>query len=112
MERASMGGGPGNDVIYGNRGNDVIYGGSGNDRIDGGPGNDRIVDHRGATTAFPGSGTNRVDIGDGRGDDRVMCAPGSTNHIVADRGDRIARSCQSPRSTIRYVRVRQPGTGR
>ena len=37
MERASMGGGPGNDVIYGNRGNDVIYGGSGNDASTAGP---------------------------------------------------------------------------
>ena len=62
----------------------------------------------GATTVFPGSGTNRVDVADRHGDDRVVCAPGSTNHIVADRGDRIARSCRGNRSTIRYVRVQQP----
>jgi hypothetical protein len=108
-------GGSGNDLIYGGRGNDRIiggrgkdqlYGGPGSDRIDGGPGddriyggpgNDRIVDHRGATTVFPGSGTNRVDVADRRGDDRVVCASGSTNHIVADRGDRIARSCRGKR---------------
>ena len=80
-------GGPGSDRIYGGRGNDQIYGGPGSDRIYGGPGNDqiygetgneRIVDHRGAMTVFPGSGTNRVDVADGRGDDRVVCAPGST----------------------------------
>jgi Ca2+-binding RTX toxin-like protein len=97
----------GNDQLYGGPGNDRIYGGSGNDRIYGGPGNDRIVDHRGATTAFPGPGINRVDVADRRGDDRVVCAPGSTNHIVADRGDRIARSCRGKRSTIRYVHSRQ-----
>jgi hypothetical protein len=56
---------------------------------------------------FPGPGTNWVDVADGRGDDRVLCAAGSINHIVADRGDRIARSCRGKRSTIRYVRVRQ-----
>jgi Ca2+-binding RTX toxin-like protein len=99
-------GGPGNDQIYGGPGNDRIYGGAGNDRIYGGPGNDRIVDHGGATTVLPGSGTNWVDVADRRGGDRVVCAPGSTNHIVADRGDRIARSCRGKRSTIRYVRGR------
>ena len=106
-------GGPGSDRIYAGRGNDQIYGGPGSDRIYGGPGhdrvygetgNDRIVDHRGATTVFPGPGTNRVDVADRRGDDRVVCAPSSTNHIVADRHDRIAHSCRGKRSTIRYVR--------
>jgi RTX calcium-binding nonapeptide repeat (4 copies) len=95
-------GGRGNDRIFGGRGNDRLYGGPGNDRIYGGPGNDhihagagndQIVDHRGATTVFPGTGTNWVDVADRRGDDRVVCAPGSTNHIVADRGDRMTRSC-------------------
>ena len=55
-------------------------------------------------TVFPGPGTNRVDVADRRGDDRVVCAPSSTNHIVADRHDRIAHSCRGKRSTIRYVR--------
>jgi Ca2+-binding RTX toxin-like protein len=100
-------GGPGNDRIYGGPGNDRIYGGPGNDRIYGGPGNDQIVDRRGATIVFPGSGTNRVDVADGRGDDRVVCAPGSINHIVADPGDRVARGCRGKGSTVRYIRVRQ-----
>jgi Ca2+-binding RTX toxin-like protein len=99
-------GGPGNDrivrgrgydQIYGGPGNDVLSGGPGNDRIYGETGNDRIVDHRGATTVVPGPGTNRVDVADGPSDDRVVCAPGSSNHIVADRGDRIARSCRERR---------------
>jgi Ca2+-binding RTX toxin-like protein len=86
-------GGRGNDRSYGGRGNDLLYGGQGNDRIYGGPGRDQIVDHRGATTAFAGSGSNLVDVDDGRGDDRVVCKPGTITDFFADRGDRIARSC-------------------
>jgi Ca2+-binding RTX toxin-like protein len=86
-------GGPGNDRSYGGRGNDLLYGGRGNDRIYGGPGKDRIVDHRGATTAFAGSGNNLIDVDDGRGDDRVVCAPGTITDFFADPRDRIARSC-------------------
>jgi hypothetical protein len=95
-------GGPGNDRIYGGPGNDRIYGGPGNDRIYGGPGNDRIVDHRGATTVFPGPGTNRVDVADRHGGDRVVCAPRSTNHIVANRSDRISRRCRG-KGSISFV---------
>ena len=93
-------GGQGNDLIRGGRANDLLYGGAGNDRIYGGPGKDRIVDHRGATTAFAGSAANVVDVADGRGDDRVVCAPATITDFFADRRDRIARSCN--------VRVRQP----
>jgi Ca2+-binding RTX toxin-like protein len=97
----------GNDQLYGGPGNDQLYGGAGNDRIYGGPGNDRTVDLGGATTVFPGSGANWVDVADRHSDDRVACAPGSTNHIVADRHDRIAFTCRGKRSTIRYVPGRQ-----
>ena len=107
-------GGPGNDVINGGPGNDLIYGGPGNDVINGGPGNDVIYGNkRGHTTAFPGSGTNQVNVANGHGGDRVMCAPGSVNHITADRGDRIAPSCRGKASIVRDVRL--PGgrpTGR
>ena len=100
-------GGPGNDVINGGPGNDVIYGGAGNDVINGGPGNDVIYGNKRAhTTVFPGSGTNQVNVANGHGGDRVMCAPGSINHITADRGDRVAPSCRGKRSsTVRYVRL-------
>jgi RTX calcium-binding nonapeptide repeat (4 copies) len=99
----TVSGGPGNDLISGGTGNDTVSGGTGNDVIYGGPGNDRIVDHQGATTVLPGSGTNRIDVADGHRDDRVVCLPGSINHIRADRGDRISRSCRGKGSTIRYV---------
>ena len=104
-------GGPGNDVIYGGRGNDriyggpgndVIYGGAGKDAIYGGPGNDRIIAVGGATTVFPGSGTNSVDVADGQGNDRVVCAADSINHITADRGDRIAGNCLGKGSALSY----------
>ena len=104
-------GGPGNDVIYGGRGKDRIYGGPGNDVIDSGPGhnviyggggNDRIFGVGRATTVFPGSGTNWVDVADGGRGGRVVCAAGSINHISADRGDRIARSCSGKGSTVSY----------
>ncbi|MBV8988868.1 MAG: hypothetical protein JO372_09950 [Solirubrobacterales bacterium] len=100
-------GGPGNEVIDGGPGNDLIYAGPGNDVIYGGPGNDAIYGNkRGHTTAFPGSGTNTVNVANGHGGDRVMCAPGSINHITADRSDRIAPSCRRAKaSTVRYVRL-------
>jgi hypothetical protein len=98
-------GGGGGDRLYGGPGNDAIYGGPGNDVIDGGPGNDQIIDKQGATTVFAGPGTNRVDVADGRGDDRVVCGPGSINHIRADRGDRTAPSCGGKGSSVRYVRL-------
>lgn len=93
-------GGSGKDVIYGGPGNDVIFGGPGNDVIYGGPGNDRIVDTQDPATVFPGSGTNTVDVADGRGDDRVVCAAGSINHVTADPGDQIAPSCLGKGSTL------------
>jgi hypothetical protein len=102
-------GGRGNDVIHADRGKDRIDGGEGNDRIYGGPGkgvvfggagNDRIVAWGGPTKVFPGSGTNWIDVADGRRNDRVVCAAGSVDHVVADRGDRIARSCRGKGSTL------------
>jgi Ca2+-binding RTX toxin-like protein len=91
-------GGPGKDRIYGGRGSDLLHGNRGDDVLYGGLGKDRIVDHRGATTVFAGSGANLVDVADGRGDDRVVCAPGTITDFFADRRDRIARSCREPLS--------------
>ena len=93
-------GGRGNDLIHGMRGrqllaggpgHDLAFGGPGRDRLHGGPGNDRLIDHQGTTVVITGSGENRVHVadGDGDGDDRVVCSPGSINHIRADRGDRL-----------------------
>ncbi len=106
--RDTIYGGRGEDLIWGGPGNDTIYGGRGYDLIYGGPGNDRIVDHRGPATVFPGLGTNQVNVTDGQADDRVVCRPGSINHIVADRGDQITPSCRGKGSTVRFQGAPQP----
>jgi Ca2+-binding RTX toxin-like protein len=95
-------GGANNDRILGGRGDDRLVGGGGADRLDGGPGNDRLIDKGGATVVVTGSGTNSVDVADGEVNDRVLCSPGSTNHISADRGDRIDSSCRNRASSVRY----------
>jgi Ca2+-binding RTX toxin-like protein len=104
-------GGPGNDRIHGGRGNDFLYGGAGTDLLYGGLGKDRMVDHRGATTVFAVAGNNVVDVDDGRGDDRVVCTPGTITDVSADRRDRIARGClqriaQAPPTGQRRVETR------
>ena len=80
-------GGGGDDRIVGGHGHDLIRGGHGHDRLHGGAGDDRFIDRQGNTVVITGPGTNHVDLADGNSD-RVHCAPGSTNHIVVDRGDR------------------------
>jgi hypothetical protein len=101
-------GGGGDELLAGGRGNDLIYGGSGPDRLSGGAGNDRIVDVHGASVVLAGSGTNEADVADGRGDDRVVCAPGSTNRIQADRGDRLGPGCHRSGG---YRRAPSPAPG-
>jgi Ca2+-binding RTX toxin-like protein len=97
-------GGPGKDRIYGGRGSDLLHGNRGDDVLYGGLGKDRIVDHRGATTAYAGSGNNLVDVADGRGDDLVVCTPGTITDLLADRRDRLARSCHERVPQPRSVR--------
>jgi Ca2+-binding RTX toxin-like protein len=66
-------GGPGDDIVYGDRGNDILrgnagddrlYGGIGDDRIEGGPGNDWMSGGFGADTIDGGEGNDYVR-GDG-----------------------------------------------
>jgi RTX calcium-binding nonapeptide repeat (4 copies) len=87
-------GGPGDDMINGGPGDDTIYGGPGNDTINGGGGDDRIMDLHGATTVTTGSGAASVDVRDGQGDDRVICGAGGQTRVLADRSDRLSRSCR------------------
>jgi Ca2+-binding RTX toxin-like protein len=106
------GGGHGHDRIYAGHGHDRVHGGPGHDRIHGGPGRDRlkggggrnrIIDRQGATVVVAGPGRNHIDVADGSGD-RVLCAAGSTNRIVVDRGDRLHPDCRGVASTVRYRR--------
>jgi Ca2+-binding RTX toxin-like protein len=90
----TISGGGGNDTISGGGGNDTISGGPGKDTINGGGGNDRIMDLHGVTTVTTGRGAASVDVRDGQGNDRVSCAAGGRTRVLADRGDRLSRSCR------------------
>ena len=65
----------GPDVIAGRGGSDRIYGGKGRDRLDGGAGNDAIYARDGVR-------------------DVVRCGTGR-DRVEADRGDSVARDCES-----------------
>jgi Ca2+-binding RTX toxin-like protein len=58
-------GGPGNDVVYGERGNDILRGGEGNDRLYGGIGDDLVQGGPGDDFLSGGFGADGVDGGPG-----------------------------------------------
>jgi hemolysin type calcium-binding protein len=99
-------GGGGHDRIVSGRGHDLIRGGPGHDRLHGGHGDDRLIDRQGNTVVITGPGDNHVDVSDA-GSDRVHCAPGSTNRIVVNRGDRLHPRCRNQAAIVLY---RQPHT--
>lgn len=86
-------GGPGDDVVYGERGNDTLNGGEGNDRLfggigddllRGGPGNDRLSGGFGADSIDGQAGNDYV-----RGDgtiDRVYDTGGGTDTLSYSTG--------------------------
>jgi RTX calcium-binding nonapeptide repeat (4 copies) len=96
-------GGPGNDHMRGGHHHDRIHGGAGRDRLEGGGGDDQLIDRQGATVADGGPGRNYVDVADGNRD-RVLCADGSSNRIVVDRGDRLHPACRGAASRVTYGR--------
>lgn len=81
-------GGPGDDVVFGERGNDILNGGEGNDRLfggigddllRGGPGDDRLAGGFGADSIDGEGGNDRV-----RGDgtiDRIYDSGGGTDTL-------------------------------
>lgn len=75
-------GGPGNDVVYGDRGNDTLRGNGGNDRLYGGIGDDSLEGGEGDDLLAGGFGADQIDGGSGndyvRGDATI-------DHIF-DRG--------------------------
>jgi RTX calcium-binding nonapeptide repeat (4 copies) len=103
-KRADQLGGLGkNATINGGPGDDAIHGGPGHDVISGGPGDDLITDTKGSATIDTGRGRNEVEVAGNTGHDRVLCAPGSVDHISANRGDYIAPSCRKgPGSLVTY----------
>lgn len=86
-------GGPGDDIVYGERGNDTLLGGAGNDQLfggigddllRGGPGNDRLVGGFGADSIDGEEGDDYV-----RGDstiDRIFDTGGGTDTLSYSTG--------------------------
>lgn len=68
-------GGPGNDVVYGQRGNDTLRGGEGNDKLYGGIGDDLLEGGPGDDLLAGGFGADSIDGGPGndyvRGDGTI-----------------------------------------
>ena len=57
---ASMDGGSGNDVIWGDAGNDTLSGGANNDKLHGEAGNDKIYGEKGNDTLWGGGGNDSL----------------------------------------------------
>jgi Ca2+-binding RTX toxin-like protein len=68
-------GGPGNDVVYGDRGNDTLRGNGGDDRLYGGIGDDALEGGPGNDLLSGGFGADKIDGGEGndyvRGDGTI-----------------------------------------
>jgi Ca2+-binding RTX toxin-like protein len=79
-------GGPGNDIVFGERGNDILRGGEGNDRLYGGIGDDLLEGGPGDDLLSGGFGADGIDGGPGndfvRGDatqDQIVDSGPSTD---------------------------------
>ena len=79
--------------IEGGRGDDVLRGRGGNDLLLGGPGADRIFGGGGSDKLRGGGGDDRLISRGGKGD-IVSCGAG-VDTVIADRKDRIAKSCEN-----------------
>ena len=79
-------GSPGADVLRGLGGHDTLFGLGGPDEIFGGPGNDRLIG---------GAGADMIQARDALRD-AVYCG-GGDDTVVADRRDKVDRSCERVR---------------
>jgi Ca2+-binding RTX toxin-like protein len=86
-------GGPGDDVVYGERGNDTLKGGGGNDQLFGGIGDDLLRGGPGNDRLVGGFGDDSIDGGEGndyvRGDstiDRIFDTGGGLDALVYSTG--------------------------
>ena len=71
-------GGPGDDVVFGERGNDILRGGPGNDRLYGGIGDDRLEGGPGNDLLAGGFGADTID---GQEGDDYVRGDGTIDHI-------------------------------
>jgi Ca2+-binding RTX toxin-like protein len=76
-------GGPGDDVVYGQRGNDRLFGGPGDDRLYGGIGDDRLSGGPGDDTLAGGHG---FDVIDGEAGDDLVHGDGTIDEIQDSGG--------------------------
>lgn len=99
------------DRVWGGRGNDVLLAAGRGDRLVAGPGDqeleaagrgdvlyagagrDTLVSEKGNATLYA-SRTTDVDVHNGRGNDTVVCPRVNRDIVIADRGDRVSRSCK------------------
>ncbi len=91
-----LAGGAGADRLSGGNGNDRLDGGSEDDRLDGGGDRDRLNGGAGRDRLTGGAGADRLDARDGHAGDVIACGSGR-DVVLADRGDRVARDCESVR---------------
>jgi Ca2+-binding RTX toxin-like protein len=76
-------GGPGDDIVYGDRGNDILRGNEGDDRLYGGIGDDRLEGGPGNDWLSGGFGSDTIDGGEG--DDYVR-GDATIDHIFDTGG--------------------------
>jgi Ca2+-binding RTX toxin-like protein len=93
-------GGPGDDVVFGERGNDILRGGEGNDRLYGGIGDDQLLGGPGDDRLAGGFGADAIDGEEGsdavRGDGTI---------------DRIFDTGAAGADTLSYATGVTPGFG-
>jgi len=94
-------GGPGDDIVFGERGNDVLRGGEGNDRLFGGIGDDLLEGGPGDDHLSGGFGADAVD--GGPGSDEVRGDP--TQDEIVDTGP------STDLDTLSYATGVTPGFG-
>ena len=76
-------GGPGDDIVFGERGNDILEGGEGNDQLFGGIGDDLLRGGLGADRLAGGFGADAID---GQGGDDYVHGDGTVDTIVDSGG--------------------------
>jgi Ca2+-binding RTX toxin-like protein len=76
-------GGPGNDIVYGDRGNDILRGNAGDDRLYGGIGDDRLEGGPGNDWLSGGFGSDTID---GQEGDDFVRGDGTIDHIFDTGG--------------------------
>jgi hypothetical protein len=81
------------DRLYGGRGFNELEAAGRDDLLDGTQGDDTLISDVGSTTVMAGR-IARVDVQNRRSTDTVICPRVNRDIVLADRGDRVSRSCR------------------